>query len=85
MHRGVRATALQLCARRELREALPTARSILADPSADAILRISAISFLGDLGTADDLALLGEFQQQNTRDPLLQASLHKAIQALSEN
>lgn len=84
VHRGVRATALQLCARREIRAALPAARAILADPAADAILRIAAISCLGDLGTADDLALLSGFQKQNTRDPLLQASLHKAIQSLSK-
>lgn len=84
VHRGIRTTALQLCARREIREALPTARSILADPAADAILRIAAISCLGELGTADDLDRLTGFQQQNTRDPLLQASLHKAIQTLSK-
>lgn len=82
-HRGVRATALQLCARRNIMEALPIARSILADGSSDVILRMSAISLLGTLGNTKDITLLTHFQQENSRDPLLQSSLVKALQSLN--
>ena len=82
-HRGVRSTALQLCTRRGIGEALPAARTILADNSSPAILRLTAISLIGSLGSPDDRALLTTFQQQNARDPLLQASLQKALSNLS--
>lgn len=82
-HRGVRATALQLCAHRGITEALPIARNILKDSSSEAILRMSAISLIGTLGSADDLALLESVRQQDTKDPLLHSSLRKAIDTLN--
>lgn len=81
-HRGVRATALQLCARRKIKEAQPIARAILADTSSSAILSLSAISFLGAMGTPEDVALLQRLHDQNARDPMLQASLQKALQSI---
>ncbi len=81
-HRGVRATALQICARRGIKEALPIARTVISTASSDAILRMSAISLMGTLGTADDLTRLTAFKEA-TPDPLLQASLQKAIQNLT--
>jgi len=82
-HRGVRSTALQLCSFRRVGVALPTARTILTDNSSPAILRLTAISLIGSLGVADDRALLTTFQKQNCRDPLLQASIQKALSELS--
>lgn len=82
-HRGLRATALQLCARRGVTDALPVARTILADTSSEAILQMCAISLIGVLGRPSDLALLQDFQQRNSNDPILQAALQKAVQTLS--
>ena len=82
-HRGVRATALQLCTRRKIKESLLIARSILADTSSPAILSLSAVSLLGSMGTPEDAALLQHLRDQNSRDPMLQVSLEKAIQTLS--
>jgi hypothetical protein len=82
-HRGVRATALQLCARRKIKETLPIARTILSDTSSPAILSLSAVSLMGALGTPEDAALLRRIHDQDTRDPMLQASLQKALQSLS--
>ena len=83
-HRGVRSTALQLCAHRNITEALPIARAVINDPSAEVILRMSAISLIGTLGSSDDLALLASVQQQKNRDPLLNTSLQKAIASLTQ-
>jgi hypothetical protein len=83
-HRGVRATALQLCARRKIKETLPIARSILADTSSPAILSLSAVSLLGSMGTPEDAALLQRLHDQNSRDPMLQASLQKALLSLGD-
>jgi hypothetical protein len=83
-HRGVRATALQLCANRGITDALPIARAIIAAPATPAILHMSAISLLGTLGNADDLKLLTTFQKKESQDPLLHTSLHKAITHLSQ-
>lgn len=83
-HRGVRATALQLCAHRSITDALPIARAIIDAPASPAILRMSAISLLGTLGNADDLKLLTAFQKKETQDPLLHTSLHKAITNLTQ-
>jgi len=82
-HRGVRSTAIQLCTSRGIRDAIPIARSIISDNSSATILRIAAISLLGTLGSAEERALLSTFQQQNARDPILQASLQKALSDLS--
>lgn len=82
-HRGVRSTALQLCARRKIKEALPIARTILADTSSPAILSLSAVSLLGSMGTPEDAALLQRLHNQNARDPMLQASIQKALQSLA--
>ena len=82
-HRGVRATALQLCARRKIKEALPISRAILADTASPAILSLSAVSLLGAMGTPEDIALLQRLHDQNARDPMLQASLQKALQSLT--
>ena len=82
-HRGVRATALQICARRQIPEVVPLAREIAGDGSCELILRMAAIALLGTIGSPEDLALLGEIQRKNTRDPLLQSSLNKALQKLT--
>ncbi len=83
-HRGVRATALQLCAHRGITDALPIARALIAAPATPAILHMAAISLLGTLGNADDLKLLTTFQKKETQDPLLHTSLHKAITHLTQ-
>jgi hypothetical protein len=83
-HRGVRSTALQLCAHRSITDALPIARAIIAAPASSAILHMSAISLLGTLGNADDLTLLTTFQKKEAQDPLLHTSLHKAISDLTQ-
>ncbi len=82
-HRGVRATALQLCARRHIRDALPIARSILADTSSPAILSLSAVSLLGSMGTPGDADLLRGIHERSSRDPMLQAALHDALRKLA--
>jgi hypothetical protein len=83
IHRGTRATALQLCSHRRLSEVLPLARTLLASVEAEAIMKISAISLLGTLGNDSDLTFLRTYQDQLVRDPMLHSSLQKAIQSLS--
>lgn len=83
-HRGVRSTALQLCASRGMEDALPVARDILRNPSSGAILRMSAIATLGTLGTPDDLTFLTSYQQQEGFDPLLSTALQKALRNLTQ-
>lgn len=78
-HRGLRATALQICARRKIADALPIARAVIADTSAPAILQLSAIALIDSTGTPDDRALLAGLQTRASRDPLLQAALQKAL------
>lgn len=83
-HRGVRSTSLQLCASRNVTEALPVARDILANRSSEAILCMSAIATLGALGTPEDLSYLAEYERQERLDPLLRTSLRKALQDLNQ-
>jgi hypothetical protein len=82
VHRGTRATALQISAQRKMTNALPVARQILNQAESDMILRLSAINFLGSNGSSEDKEFLITYQQQNHHDTLLQSSLSKALQAL---
>lgn len=83
VHRGTRATALQIAGQRKLATALPAARAILQEASADMILRLAAINFLGTNGGTNDKEFLLNFQQQHSNDTLLQSSLAKALQSLT--
>ena len=78
-HRGLRATALQICARRKLSAALPVSRQVLADPAAPVILRLSAIAVLAATGTPEDRLLLAGLAKTHSSDPLLRAALDKAL------
>jgi hypothetical protein len=83
VHRGTRATALQIAAQRKMTNALPVARQILNQAESDMILRLAAINFLGSNGSNEDKEFLLSFQQQNQHDTLLQSSLSKALQTLN--
>lgn len=83
VHRGTRATALQIAAQRKMKNALPVARQILNQAESDMILRLAAINFLGSNGSSKDKAFLLNFQQQHSNDTLLQSSLAKALQTLN--
>ena len=79
-HRGLRATALQICARRRIPAALPVSRGILADPASPVILRLSAIAMLSAAGTPEDRLLLADLAKSHASDPLLRAALDKALE-----
>ena len=83
VHRGTRATALQIAAQRKMTNALPVARQILNQAESDMILRLAAINFLGSNGSSEDKEFLLNFQQQHVNDTLLQSSLAKALQSLA--
>lgn len=83
VHRGTRATALQISAQRKMTNALPVARQILNHAESDMILRLAAINFLGSNGSNEDKEFLITYQQQNQHDTLLQSSLSKALQTLN--
>lgn len=80
-HRGVRATALQLCARRKMTAILPLARDCARDASSDLILRLAAISCLHDLGTPDDHLMLADLSRKSEADPLIRSALASALRA----
>jgi hypothetical protein len=83
VHRGTRATALQIAAQRKMTNALPVARQILNQAESDMILRLAAINFLGSNGSNEDKEFLLSFQKQHINDTLLQSSLAKALQSLA--
>ncbi len=78
-HRGVRATALQLCAKRNMLELLPLARELVPSSSTELILRLSAISYLGKLGSSDDHKMLESLLNQTGADPLTRGALTSAL------
>lgn len=78
-HRGVRATALQLCARRGLVSALPPARRLAKDTSEEAILRLAAISLLGSIGNSEDRLLLENLSSTSQLDPLILGAVASAL------
>jgi hypothetical protein len=83
VHRGTRATALQIAAQRKMTNALPVARQILNHVESDMILRLAAINFLGSNGSNADKEFLITYQQHHQHDTLLQSSLAKALQTLN--
>jgi len=70
-----RVTALQVCAERGYAEILPISRTIASDRKQPAILRLSAIAAIGQIGTLEDATLLKSIQAdsflQNARGPAL--------------
>lgn len=83
VHRGTRATALQIAAQRKMTNALPVARQILNHAESDMILRLAAINFLGSNGSNADKEFLITYQHHHQHDTLLQSSLSKALQTLN--
>ena len=77
-----RMTALQVCAQQGYDEALPTARAIAADPKSQVPLRLSAIAAIGQLGNADDEALLDTLQNQH--NPLLLKATAPALKKIKQ-
>lgn len=78
----VRLTALQICSRMKIPEALPAARELL-NRTDDVAMRCSAISVLGDAGHAGDLKLLHHLLDSD-RSPGLQPALKAAIHTLTQ-
>jgi hypothetical protein len=78
-HRGVRATALQIAARRKMNAALPLARELSQDASQEAILRLAAISLLGTMGTEEDRKLLQTLGGSSQLDPLILGAVASAL------
>ena len=83
VHRGTRATALQIAAQRKMTNALPIARQILNQAESDMILRLAAINVLGSNGSNADKEFLITYQYHHQHDTLLQSSLAKALQTLN--
>lgn len=76
-------TAFQLAAERGLKGALPRARRIVADVSADPSLRLSAIAAVGALGTTSDIELLKTIEASNARfEPALKTATERLNQRL---
>lgn len=79
-----RITAVQVCAQRRLREALP-ATIALARGSPSLAVRLSAIAAIGDLGGAPEQALLEELEAEGDRhlQPAVQSALKRLKQRLA--
>ncbi len=76
---AARISAMQVCAERRLREALPIIRR-LVEHSKSVALRISAIGALGILGDSEDLARLKQLAKEH--NTALQPALAAAARAL---
>lgn len=82
VHRGTRATALQIASQRKLPAALPVAREILRQSSPDVLLSLAAIHYLAANGTSQDRQFLLAYQQQHSTETILQGAIHRALQSL---
>jgi len=79
---ATRATAVQVCAERGIREALPMIET-LAQTSGDMALQLSAIAALGHLGGAEQAVLL-ERLEPGANGAVLRASIRAARKRLSQ-
>ncbi len=77
----VRISAVHAAVDGSYRESLPAARAIATDPAQDAMLRKAAIHLIGQLGDADDAALLGQCAAEN---PRIAQAARPAMERLSD-
>jgi len=68
-----RITALQIASARRLAAVLPAARAAASDAAEDPSIRLSAIAFIGQLGHAQDAALLDSITRSPDADRLRDA------------
>jgi len=76
-----RISALQICAERQFKEALPIARNLAANAKEPVSLRLSAIALLGAMGTSQDTSLLEALRKQ--ANPRLIRAIEPALKKLS--